>query len=257
MLCLLWAITWPLVDSAAELLKACFSYTVESPYVSVGGHVSIQEAFLIFDTDLQEMKVTQFLDTKPWGLLSHSRLFADERTIKVTRRDGSSPVRTLAELFDFEKTQWAATSSELSDGVLYYRNLEVQHSGTWLKEQFDEESVSEPWSVTGEIVSYEPWSGRVKAELSLDTQRLPGYLFVDAESEMGFGYTLWSSPDLETWNQVESPYTHSLFGRSLQDRIGGMIGTGHPLGLDFIQLDQDEGPKFFKLMVAPLEYENL
>lgn len=251
----------------AEHLKCSFTYTqLIGTSGTIGGGpygIASWDAFAIFDTEEQKIKVVGFLDTKPSMMnldfdLSGVDAFASERTLKVKKRDESGPVTTLAELFDFENTVWFGDEEKASgDGMVYYRNVSISEDGTWEKLQFDGRYES-AWTTNGTITEFSVFAGTKDGTLQFDRERAPGLVFLTSEDNFGFRYKLFTSTDLKTWVRAESELDNWWSAASL-DLTGTLIGTGMVRSRDvyFIEQSKMEGSAFFRLEISDLEYHHL
>lgn len=248
----------------AEQLKCYFAYDQKSEILDtsvVGGGAyvhSSREAFAIFDTEEQKIKVVEFLNTKPSMMIGGEDPFARERTLIVKKRNQNGPVTTLSELFDFENTIWVGDEEKASgDGAVYYRNVSVAEDGTWEKLQFDGRSES-AWTTNGKIKGFSVFTGTKDLTLQFDMERVSGLVFITSEDKFGLRYKLFVSTDLDTWIRAESELDNWWQGASL-DLTGTPIGTGMGRRKDlyFIERSKMQGSAFFRLESSDLEYHHL
>jgi hypothetical protein len=194
-------------------------------------------AYFIFDTDKQEIKVFNYIDTS----LSH--IFDRHRVFQVSDRNTSGTISTLSQLFDFSITAWNGDKVlDLGDGMVYNRYYSVDGNGNWWASEGG--GIWRPGvSGFGQILSYSEYTPELPEEGTKISQR-EEFIDISYKASTGFAQTLHVSYDMSEWVEVSDAGSNPLEGNAY---ISSLFKS--------IQKTDLDPQAFFRVTVSPLTFE--
>jgi len=232
------------ISGNAEQLKAIFNYTTTgfSDIHTAPSELASTPAFLIFDTELQRIKIFNFIEKE----LQISDAFDEPRTLEVRKRIGNEPALSLSELFDFSLVSWDGDKEiDYGGGLIVYRTFEVDESGEWFGSEFGG-LLGAGRSGFGSILDYASFTDDTAHQSpTIDIQ--DEFYYVSTTTSVGYHYQIFSSEVLSSWNKI-SP----SIGFNLTD--GGDFVGGTGILIESGSIDTLLTKKFYKTVVSPIEY---
>ena len=228
------------IQAYATQISGIFTYS--STGFPLGGipsdPVELQDpAYFIFDTEKQEIKVFNYLDTS----LSH--IFDRHRVFQVSGRNTSGTISSLSQLFDFSNTAWDGNKVlDLGDGMVYNRYFHVDEDGGWWASES-----GGIWgagvSGFGQILSYSEYTPKLPEEGTEISQR-EEFIDISYQASTGFAQTLHVSYDMSEWLEVSDAGSNPLEGNAYLSSL-----------LKSIKKTEIEPQAFFRVTVSPLTFE--
>ena len=233
--------------ASAEQLKATFSYTTTGyrDFHTAPAALASTPAFLIFDTELQQVKVFNFIDKE----LQVPDAFNQHRIYEVSKRESNEAIKSLPELFDFLNVAWEANKErDYGGGLIIYMTFEVNESGDWFGSEYGG-LLGGGSSGSGSIIGYEPYViATTHGSPSIDIQE--SFYYVRTPTSAGYSYEVFSTEALGSWNEIDPSISANL------SDAGNYIGSGEYLLIESGPNSSRPTKKFYRTIVTPLQFSD-
>lgn len=233
-----------LVASAGQL-KARFSYSTTG-FRDILTHPATSSntpAFLIFDTNLQQVKVFNFIDKE----LQTPDAFEQYRTFEVKKRESNDAILSLYELFNFSSVIWEANKEkDYGDGMIVYMTFSVDEFGEWFGSEYGG-LLGTGSSGSGTISSFEPFIP-ITGHSSPSIKIQESFYYVRTPTLVGYSYKLFSTEVLGSWNEITPRINANL------SKEGDYIGSGELIIMESGRNHTRAAKKFYRTVITPLEF---
>jgi hypothetical protein len=232
------------ISANAEQLKATFNYTTTgfNNIHTAPAELASTPAFLIFDTELQRIKIFNFIEKE----LQISDAFDEPRTFEIRKRTSDEPVLSLSELFDFSLVLWDGNKEkDYGGGLIVYRTFEVDESGEWFGSEYGG-LLGAGRSGFGSILDYASFTDDVTNQSPIiDIQ--DEFYYVSTTTSVGYRYQIFSSEALSSWNKISPSISSNLTD-------GGDFVGGEGILIESGTINTLLTKKFYRTVVNPIEY---
>jgi hypothetical protein len=234
--------------ATCEQIKGIFYYTrtaiCTGSCIIYPPSLAASPAHYIFDTDSQQVKVFNFVE-------SEIQFDYDRRTFEVNRRSGNEPILTQSELTDLSICEWKLHAEYIDEyDINVIGECTFREDGSW---SYATQYLFGPHGFYGDIVAFDNFTApeieTSKIELSVHIGNNRAYLRITAP--LGLKHKLYRCTELGNWEEATLPGPESV-NLNLTD-TGHIISSGIGIGLMTEYLSSVDSA-FYKVEPSQLEF---